>query len=345
MLINLCRVCGKSNICPKALPLFEPRNRKLLRYIYDLTGIRVSFSLLLCHSNSPHMVCFCCQMDIKTANVFRRQCIKVQQKWSPMEKKTEDQTPKIRRSVRCSRRRPVLHLPVEPLQIVDVVMKTENEFIQATTVNNEVDQLAWTSAEQVAIYTEASPDETDHDSSSSSDKDYSAQPKLQLHKCNLCGIVKNNKASLVRHEYTHTGERPHPCKECPKAFLSGNELRAHMLTQHTKEPPFPCRYCERKYFSSIGRKKHERVHTNERPFVCEQCGKAFTRGCIMKQHMLSHTGQRMFNCDICNRSFTLKKHLVTHYISNTHKRNAAAQKVVLPGGENCANNKQQKTEL
>lgn len=80
---------------------------------------------------------------------------------------------------------------------------------------------------------------------------------------------------------------------CTARFLSAGELRAHGFT-HTGERPFPCRFCDRRYISYMGRLKHERMHTNERPFVCAECGKAFTSADILRNHMLVHTGERLF---------------------------------------------------
>ncbi|KAH8281158.1 hypothetical protein KR054_012535 [Drosophila jambulina] len=329
MLINVCRVCGKSTLCPKALELFKLESQETLRRIYVITGIRLQQI-----PGAPNMVCFCCQTDLNSAILFRRHCIQEQKKWVPIQKEAEAEEENFKAEVenlmageealkageqeeedeedtasnprRSGRRRG----PVEPLHTVDIVVKLpETTVVEESTGggnDNETEQLA----------------EIPQDKEGETDPEYSIPPKRQVHKCDTCGIVKKNKASLVRHEYIHRGEKPFPCKECSKSFLSGTELRCHMLSHHTQEPPFPCRYCDRRYFSVVGRRKHERVHTNERPFVCDQCGKAFTRVCILRAHMQSHTGQRMFRCDICDRSFTLKKHLVTHYISNTHKRNA-----------------------
>ncbi|KAH8248283.1 hypothetical protein KR038_010132 [Drosophila bunnanda] len=338
MLINVCRVCGKSTLCPKALELFNLDNQETLRRIYVVTGIRLQHI-----PGAPDMVCFCCQTDLNSAILFRRHCIQEQKKWVPIKKEAEAEEENFKAEVEnlkleqegrkaieeeeeedtvsSPRRSDRLRGPVEPLHTVDIVVKLpETTAVEESTggVNdNETDQLA----------------EIPQNGENEADPEYPIPSKLQVHKCGTCGIVKKNRASLVRHEYGHTGERPFPCKECPKRYLSGNELRAHMLTHHTKEPPFPCRYCDRRYFSVVGRKKHERIHTNERPFVCDQCGKAFTRVCILRAHMQSHTGKRMFRCDVCNRSFTLKKHLVTHYISNTHKRNAEMAEAE-PAGEN-----------
>ncbi|KAH8243239.1 hypothetical protein KR032_005934 [Drosophila birchii] len=328
MLINVCRICGKSTLCPKALDLFKLDNQETLRRIYMITGIRLQQI-----PGAPDMVCFCCQTDLNSAILFRRHCIQEQKKWVPLKKeaeaeeenfkaevenlkaeqealKTESEEEEEEEDTVSTPRRPGRRRgPVEPLHTVDIVVKLPETVVEESTVGgNDIE------TEQLA--------EIPQDEENERDTEFSIPSELEVHKCSTCGIVKKNKASLVRHEYTHAGERPFPCKECPKRFLSGNELRAHMLSHHTQEPPFPCRYCHRRYFSVVGRRKHERVHTNERPFVCDQCGKAFTRVCILRAHMQSHTGQRMFRCDICDRSFTLKKHLVTHYISNTHKRNA-----------------------
>ncbi|XP_068155401.1 transcription factor Ouib isoform X1 [Drosophila tropicalis] len=371
MLTKECRVCGRSNICSRALYLFDSGNRKHLRYVHMLTGLRLRNRIDL-----PVMMCYCCQSDIKTFMTFRRQCLRNAKRWNPQvkneetsqseteDKKTEplveeksiapvDPTMNCRRILpkRKSRGKLVVREDNgtdlnsdedwEPLQPVQVIVEQDKQSVcEEHQEKEERDQLALTddeetedpnakvkfeeSDEENAIEPKVESSSWEEEEEQKDDKrmDRMRQPKIQEYKCEICGVVKNNKSSLVRHHYTHTGERPHPCKECPKAFLSGNELRAHILTQHTKEPPFPCRYCDRRYFSAIGRQKHERVHTNERPFVCDQCGKAFTRVCIMRQHMLTHTGMRRFKCDICDRSFTLKKHLSTHYISNTHKRNA-----------------------
>ncbi|KAH8374559.1 hypothetical protein KR200_001136 [Drosophila serrata] len=336
MLINVCRVCGKSTLCPKALELFKLDNLETLRRIYLVTGIRLQQI-----PGAPDMVCFCCQTDLNSAIQFRKHCIQEQKKWVPEKKEAEDEEENFRAEVENLKSeqgglkadevegdiesespRSPCRPPgsVEPLQTVDIVVKlpetTVVEESTGGTNDNETKQLA----------------EIPQKGEGEADPEHYVPAKLKVHQCGTCGIVKKNRASLVRHEYRHAGEKPFPCKECPRRYLSRNELRAHMLAHHTKEPPFPCRYCDRRYFSVVGRKKHERIHTNERPFVCDQCGKAFTRVCVLRAHMQTHTGQKMFRCDICDRSFTLKKHLVTHYTSNTHKRKAKmAEKV--PAGK------------
>ncbi|EDW42988.1 transcription factor Ouib [Drosophila sechellia] len=325
MLINVCRVCGRSRLCPKAVELFKPGRQAILRRIQLITGIRLQQI-----PNAPDMVCFCCQIDLQSATIFRRQCILQQKKWVPLqhsdevgaseEKKVGPNDPSTKKKTTQRRK----GRPRMPLEIVDIVVANGNKAsADASVGGDEFDQPVEISNEPDATDSDVNLEEIDLPDEDGLESDHDL-PNVQIHKCDTCGEIKNNKSSLVRHQFEHNGLRPYPCKECPKTFLSASDLKAHNLTHHTLEPPFACRYCDRRYFSVVGRKKHERVHTNERPFVCDHCGKAFTRTCILKAHMASHQVVRKYSCDVCDRSFSLKKHLATHFISNTHKRNAKA---------------------
>ncbi|KAH8359615.1 hypothetical protein KR093_007799, partial [Drosophila rubida] len=336
ILVKMCRICGRSIACEKSKNLFEASNRKLLRHIQMLTGLRLDDT-----PDAPHSICFRCQADLKLAMSFRRLCIKTQKKWQPptiddnddssiseQEGPKRSPTPPIMQ--RCNEPCIDMDFVGEPQQTIQVLIQESK--IHSNLVNAEVAQehdhldLDY----KLQAY-------TDDENNTRDEKLISIQPKIvhsmkahnkllkakqeiSFYICELCGTHVISKASFDRHIRKHTGERPFGCEECEARFLTAAELRAHHLS-HTGERPFPCRYCDRRYVSYMGRLKHERIHTNERPFVCAECGKAFTNTYILKNHMLVHTGERLFRCDLCDRAFSRPTHLKTHYRSNTHKQN------------------------
>ncbi len=102
--------------------------------------------------------------------------------------------------------------------------------------------------------------------------------------CKICNLKILTESSLAVHMRTHTGERPHRCPHCQKAFKEPGNRDKHIRT-HTGDRPFPCTVCGRAFADSSNLKRHMITHTGEKPYRCTVCGKAFNRSGNRSNHM------------------------------------------------------------
>ncbi|KAM4792036.1 LOW QUALITY PROTEIN: uncharacterized protein ACIQIH_006775 [Cyanocitta cristata] len=98
--------------------------------------------------------------------------------------------------------------------------------------------------------------------------------------CSDCGKNFVCHSWLVRHQTSHTGERPYKCSKCDKTYRRKDYLLNHQR-RHTGERLFQCPLCSKRFVLKRSLLKHQEGHMQDThvPLVSWPCGNI--RGSVM----------------------------------------------------------------
>ena len=88
---------------------------------------------------------------------------------------------------------------------------------------------------------------------------------------------------------THTGVKPHKCKQCDYASNQAANLKVHIET-HRMMKSYKCNQCNYTSVRAIGT-WHMRTHSGEKPHKCRICSYETIQSTHLRVHMKTHIGE------------------------------------------------------
>ncbi|XP_036381781.1 zinc finger protein 646 isoform X2 [Megalops cyprinoides] len=83
-----------------------------------------------------------------------------------------------------------------------------------------------------------------------------------------------------------SGDRPHKCDQCGRAYRHAGSLLNHKKSHKTGV--FRCFVCQKRFYNLLALKNHQRTHFDVKRHKCDECGKAFKIQKQLMNHLRIH---------------------------------------------------------
>ncbi|CAL4154396.1 unnamed protein product, partial [Meganyctiphanes norvegica] len=100
-----------------------------------------------------------------------------------------------------------------------------------------------------------------------------------------CMKAFSHNYQLIRHQSSHTTDKPYQCRQCNKAFSQNGHLLSHLKLS------FRCSILDKDFTQKYDILSHTRIHTGEIPYQCSNSEKVISNGNLIR-HLWTEVGEK-----------------------------------------------------
>ena len=139
------------------------------------------------------------------------------------------------------------------------------------------------------------------------------QDRYEKLPCDRCGLmitkIAMTKHILSKHDIE---EKPYPCDQCDKVYVSCSQLFYHRRQVHSKLSSFICEHCGKSFNTPNGFKHHSLIHKGHR-YQCKLCDAHFSSSSALVDHKVRvHEKKMKYQCEYCGRRFFVRGNMTKH---------------------------------